>query len=638
MPLPSQWNLRAQIGTALVVLTTVAALATATVFFRAMSEQLSSFEQARLEREADLLSLDWRLRLEGLASNVEFLTRTPPIAGLDRAHRNGGLDPEDGSTEEAWVTRLETIFRSLMLSHSHYLQVRLIGFEDGGRELVRAQRSESGSEIMLIRGEQLQEKGAEPYMIQALEEAARSEVRTVFSEITLNRELGAITQPATPMLRAMAVARGEGGRPYGVIVVNIGPSGIFDEQVGGLVAGRTYIVTNPRGQVLYDSNQGAGFAFEYGEDPGLLEESAALAALLNASEGLAAAADPESSVLEAARIAALPGSTDAYMTVLVRAGREGARGLARSTLGNAAVPIVLILLVTLLVGLFLGSRATQPFVELSSRISRIGEKGQDARLPIPSAPEAALVAIAFNRANRELAATVRELRRSNRELEEFAAVASHDLQEPARTVRSFASLLNEDYADRLDDDGREMLGFLVAAGTRMQEQIRELLTYSRIGQNPERAPVDCHTVLAEVEDDLAAAIADSGARISYQNLPKVFASEREIRLLFQNLIANAIKFRRDDVAPVISVRVEADDVLHFVVSDNGVGIPEASRDRVFDLFKRGYTERPYPGNGIGLTHCRKIVESHGGRIWIGDPEVGTEIHFTLEAPGGETSD
>lgn len=394
-------------------------------------------------------------------------------------------------------------------------------------------------------------------------------------------------------------------------------------------------MTNPRGQVLYDSDQGAGFAFEYGEDAGILDESPALAALLSGVGGVADPADSESTILEAARIAELPGSSDAFMTVLIQAGRADARGLARSTLIDAAVPIGLVLLATLMVGLFLGSQATRPFVELSSRIARVGEKGQDATLPIPSAPEAALVARAFNRANRELAATVNELRRSNRELEEFAAVASHDLQEPARTVRSFADILNVDYGDRLDDDGREMLGFLVAAGARMQAQIRELLTYSRIGQNPEMTKVDCNSIIAQVEDDLAAAIAESGAEISYHNLPVVLGSEREIRLLFQNLIANAIKFRRDDVAPVVTVRVENDEALHFVVADNGVGIPEHSRERVFDLFKRGYTERAYPGNGIGLTHCRKIVEGHGGAIWIGDPEVGTEVHFTLDASMGE---
>ena len=627
----NRWNLGRKIVLTLAALTTVGVLATAAVFYSALSREVSRFEQDRLLREVDLLALDWEARWRAVGENSTFLAGTPPVLGLERARRGDGVDPIDGSTSAQWAARLEGIFAAMMASHSDYAQVRLVGFADGGREWVRVERSSDRSGVRVVRDDELQRKGDEPYMARA-RAAANSDTRTAFfSDVTLNRENGRVVEPVMPMVRAMSLARRADGTPFGVVVVNKDLRETMEAQTAGLGPGRRMRLTNRRGQVLYDSREGVGFAFEFGDDPGILQDSPALSALV--ADDDASPAVPG----EVARAVRFPGGGDPFMAVQLLSEAAG-QPLARSTLVRALPPIAVVLLLTVGIGLYLGRRATRPFMRLSQDIGEAGEAGASASIPVPSTPEAAQVARAFNRAQLRLARIVGELERSNRDLREFAALASHDLQEPARTMRSFAQLLEEDYGPDLDDNGREMLGFLSAAGARMQDQIREVLAYSRIGKDPEVTAVDLSRMMELVEADLAEAIAESGASMEWGVLPTVEGSATELRLLLQNLVSNAIKFRRRGAPPRIRIEQLPGEPVHIVVRDDGIGIPGEARERVFDLFRRERGAGPdATGSGIGLAHCRKIVEGHGGRIWIGDPESGTEVHFTLAGRGGPGS-
>ena len=253
------------------------------------------------------------------------------------------------------------------------------------------------------------------------------------------------------------------------------------------------------------------------------------------------------------------------------------------------------------------------------------------------------------RAEEELERTVAELARSNRELEQFAYVASHDLQEPVRMVSSYVQLLERRYKGRLDADADDFIAYAVDGANRMQKMIKDLLAYSRVGTRGEPfEPTDCEAVLDQTLANLKVAIEESGAVVTHDPLPTVMADVTQLTQLFQNLIGNAIKFRGEEPPRVhVSTKSIADRRLQiaeqaeiktgwvFSVRDNGIGIDPQQADRLFLIFQRLHTRAEYPGTGIGLAICKKIVERHGGRIWAeSQPEEGSTFYFTI--PKSET--
>jgi PAS domain S-box-containing protein len=239
-------------------------------------------------------------------------------------------------------------------------------------------------------------------------------------------------------------------------------------------------------------------------------------------------------------------------------------------------------------------------------------------------------------AEEQLKATAADLARSNAELEQFAYVASHDLQEPLRMVASYTQLLSRRYKGQLDQDADEFIDFAVDGARRMQDLINDLLTYSRVGtQALQREQVDTAQLVDQVIGDLAAAIEESGGEISYADLPVVFGDRTQLRQLFQNLIANAIKFHGERGPRVEVSATPTGNGWTFAVRDNGIGIESQYVDRIFALFQRLHTRADYPGTGIGLAICKKIVERHHGRIWLeSEPGQGSTFLFTI---AGRTS-
>jgi light-regulated signal transduction histidine kinase (bacteriophytochrome) len=224
-----------------------------------------------------------------------------------------------------------------------------------------------------------------------------------------------------------------------------------------------------------------------------------------------------------------------------------------------------------------------------------------------------------------------ELARSNADLEQFAYVASHDLQEPLRMVTAYTQLLSERYTGKLDESANKFIGYAQDGAFRMQVLIQDLLAFSRVGRKEDaRAAVDCDEVLEEVRGLLASSIQESGAEINCSRLPTVIAVRTQMVQLFQNLVGNAVKFRGKE-APVISVGAakQNGDWL-FSISDNGIGIAPEYAENIFVIFQRLHARTEYPGNGIGLAICKKIVERYGGKIWVeSQPGAGSTFRFTL---------
>jgi light-regulated signal transduction histidine kinase (bacteriophytochrome) len=225
-----------------------------------------------------------------------------------------------------------------------------------------------------------------------------------------------------------------------------------------------------------------------------------------------------------------------------------------------------------------------------------------------------------------------DLERSNRDLEQFAYAVSHDLQEPLRVVKSYLRLLEDRYSDQLESKAEEYVDHAVDGAERMQEMIGALLDLSRVGtQGDDPAPADAEEILKRVLGSLERAIEDAGAEVTHGQLPTVMADEAQLAQVFQNLIANAIKFRKEDVPPRVHVSAEREgDEWVFSVADNGIGIDPDQAERIFEVFQRLHTEEEYSGLGIGLALCRRIVERHGGRIWVeSEPGEGSTFTFTL---------
>jgi PAS domain S-box-containing protein len=257
---------------------------------------------------------------------------------------------------------------------------------------------------------------------------------------------------------------------------------------------------------------------------------------------------------------------------------------------------------------------------------------EDAIAALESIADLVAQGLVRRRTELELEQRLDELARSNSELEQFAYVASHDLQEPLRMVASFNQLLARRYKGKLGEDADEFIGFSVEGVTRMQRLINDLLEYSRVGTRAkEKADVDMNAIMNITLRDLEATIVETHAKVTHDELPHVLADESQMMQLIQNLVGNAIKFRRNHVPPRVHVGVISNGYGYtFSVKDNGIGIDPQFFDRIFVIFQRLNAREKYPGTGIGLAICKKIVERHGGRIWVESvPDRGSTIHFTL---------
>jgi PAS domain S-box-containing protein len=232
-----------------------------------------------------------------------------------------------------------------------------------------------------------------------------------------------------------------------------------------------------------------------------------------------------------------------------------------------------------------------------------------------------------------------ELERSNKDLEQFAYVASHDLREPLRVVVGFVQLLAKRYRGKIDKDADEYIDFAVSGATRMDDLINDLLAYSRVGAEAPMRMLHSGMALERAVANLRKTAEDTGAEVTYDPLPVVFCNEMRLTQLFQNLIGNAIKFRGEAPPRIHVSALRGTGEWVFSVSDNGIGIPAGQKDRIFEVFQRLHGRGKYPGTGIGLAICKKIVERRGGRIRVeSEPGKGSTFYFSIPdgAPGGPT--
>ncbi|WP_264031510.1 sensor histidine kinase [Cellulosimicrobium sp. SH8] len=325
---------------------------------------------------------------------------------------------------------------------------------------------------------------------------------------------------------------------------------------------------------------------------------------------------------------------------------------SRALFGSVLVLVGSALAVGIILWVCLKRWVTEPMAELAHRVRLVSSGSLDEPVVTSGPAEIADLAqdvehmrvelvnqVAEIKASHEdaarshalLAEQASELERSNRDLEQFAYVASHDLQEPLRKVASFTQLLKKRYGGELDDRADQYIDFAVDGAKRMQRLIQDLLGFSRVGRTgSERVDVDLERELEGVLEDLSEKVAETGASITHDPLPVVVGERALLHQLLANLVGNALKFRDPDRPPAVHLGVLARDT-HWEISveDNGIGIDPQYAERVFVIFQRLHAKDVYEGTGIGLALCKRIVEYHGGRIWIEPREGGTTVRFTL---------
>jgi two-component system, chemotaxis family, sensor kinase Cph1 len=239
----------------------------------------------------------------------------------------------------------------------------------------------------------------------------------------------------------------------------------------------------------------------------------------------------------------------------------------------------------------------------------------------------------LERTQAELEEAVRQLEASNERLDQFASAASHDLQEPLRMITSYLHLLENRYADDLDDDAEEFVDYAVDGAERMQAMVDDLLQYSRIETRGDPLePIDLDAVLADTLTDLQLSIEEADAEITADDLPRVEGDESQLRQLFQNLVSNAVEYSGDE-PPRVHVSAErTNGAWKFGVHDEGIGIDPDDQERIFEVFDRLHSREEYEGTGIGLALCRRVVERHGGEIWVdSESGEGSSFFFTLRS-------
>lgn len=576
-------------------------------------------------------------RLESAEGDVLFLSKLWVIDGLVAARANGGIDPATQTSEAEWKERSARILSNFIEHRPEYLRLRYIGVTNLGREVVRVDRI--GDAIVVTPEDGLRPRADQDFFQSGLSAEKGtvyiSEFEATPVQIGDMEEIEVTLRLATPVFDSNGVVRG-------LIVANIDADDLFSIAEGALDTAALFYVSDQSGALLHVPNSS--------RDDVTLETGTALHVDIPAAAPLVTGGaqhletsvdiDGEEHLLVGRRFAFDPSRPERYLVNVAlfpidRAIAEGGQNL------YPAITIIGFLLVAgALIQLGVVARLiVGPLGRVVTAANNIAHgKRSNLKTMVKRRDEVGELARAFQHMDKmvsdreaDLRAQSAELERSNTDLSQFAYVASHDLQEPLRMVTSYLGLIESRYADKLDNDANEFIAFAVDGARRMKTLINDLLAYSRVS-NREIAfkPLDVGNAIARAVANRQETIASAEIDVEIGSLPTISADEGLFGILVSNLVDNAIKYRSEE-SPWIGISARrTNGEWEFSFADNGIGIDPKFADQVFVIFARLHARQKYAGTGIGLASCKRIVERHGGKIWVGHrSEGGSVFKFTI---------
>jgi len=616
------------------------------------------FHDALVDREVRLLAAEaseaaarYTTSIVEVRHEVRFIRSWPALHGLLRAHAADGQDPETGMTEQQWKSILQEALRTLVDAKSNYVQARIVVSD--GRELVRVNRDLSSGAVHLVPDSELIEDGDRPYF-QATAALDPDAIHVAPIEFIDTQRHG---DGAVAVQRVATSIRVDGDTVQGVVVIALDVRAMaanIAESVPG--QRRLYIISGDA--IMPASDTAAGSTAR----PGVNLES--VQALVQRSRQQAWR---DSEDLIDRRDFVIRSETGQHSIGVARAVTASAHGdpmhfvvvapydevvAASVTVRNQCVLAGLILLaLSLSFGGVVSSNIVRPLRQMVTAADRIADGRAPGDLPVSRRDEAGALARSLQRMYDEIQGRTTQLqqeiddrrqteaalertnellRQSNGDLQQFAYVASHDLQEPLRMVTSYLQLLERRYEGQFDNDGREFIGFAVEGARRMRQLISDLLDFSRVDRRHDsHTAVETTPIVQDVLTDLSQAIRERGAIVTVDGVATVWGDPVQLRQVLQNIVSNAIKFSEQAPRVHISIRVAGEECT-FAVRDNGIGIGPEYVNRVFVIFQRLHERTKFPGTGMGLAVAKRIVERHHGRIWVeSSPGEGTTVSFTI---------
>lgn len=626
-------------------------IAVISIIMRQLDDQLLLAAEQKLTQISELQSIKFTADIDNLINDIRIVSRTAPIKAILKTGVKESAHSDEGVSVSAWKGQLETIFAEIMHFENRYTQIRLILAD--GSEWLRVDRYGAEGGIRVVQDAELQNKYNSFYFHAAM---GMPEGSVYLSDIELNREYGEISIPKEAVIRASIPLYSNSGDVFGVMVFNQNLQENFEEFQDLAGDDVKIFLANSDGEYVFHPNENKRFQFEYGRSANIVADFPLANALLTEKNdkfkfGRIGSGDDQR-IYSLSTIEYSPGNAADRLIVAANYDFSSALKLKSVLLNKIYIFLIVVGVIAFVLAIFVSGSIASPIVRMRNALANLGLETTKDDLPLNSRGEVGDLARVFDNFLSELSrrqkilnaeVVVREeaqaelennnhkLMLLNQELEQFAYIASHDLQEPLRTVTSFVDLLIEHKPEQQDEQVKVFYAFIQDSTSRMRELVKGLLDYSRLGEGSVAEEIDCQQLIDVVCEDLQVSIDESHADILYSDLPKVIGKRTEIRLLFQNLISNGIKFSRKGISPRVEISAKrGNDEWVFCVRDNGVGIKSEYFSKIFKIFQRLNNRDDFEGAGIGLAHCKKIVEMHKGLIWLeSTPGEGSAFYFSL---------
>ncbi len=643
-PLPSARRLRFGLSARLALSTALLGVIVAGVLtaymYRGSADAVIAGELRELAATNGAAGQRFNARMTFAREDAQILAQVCEVVATLPAQTIGAASPEGVGQAPLILDRIQRALQAMLEQRPNYVQVQYIGAD--GHEDIRIQRLPGGA-IASAPADALGDLSNSAEFRDA-RRLAKGGVH--ISDFDLSRIGGPPEVPHRSIVRVAAPVFDSGRELLGVVVINLDLGELLGIVTGTARQQSSHFVANESGDYIYQPDPAKTFGYLLGHRYRMQDDVPRLETVFGdggSDFSGVVTMDGQQYLTDTRRIHYDPGRPKRYLVLAtmwprINAAREIA-GLRDRTLLVAG----LLLLVGVAAAISLARHFVRPLrvlteaarriaagsrkIEMDEVVRRNDEVGDLAR-------SFAVMAAEITQREEEISRTAANRARSE-ELAQFAYVASHDLQEPLRMVDSYLGLLERRYADRLDGEAHEFIGYAVDGARRMKMLINDLLEYSRVTNQPLKVEeVDVAAVVSRLVVALAGRVAECGVDIFVASLPRLEADPVQMERLLMNLIENAVKYRSEE-APQVQIAAERKgSAWEFSVTDNGIGIEPEFREKVFEIFKRLHSREKYPGTGIGLASCRRIVDRHGGTIWIDPtPGGGTTVRFTL--PDGQ---